>query len=303
MELVINTKGAYVKKVDDRFMVSVDGVKQEISCKKVEKILITTSATLTTDAIKLAMENNIDIIFLEYSGRPFARVWHSKLGSITTIRRNQLKLTEIALGTELVKEWITQKLDNQISHLKKLKLNRSDEKAQLIDGVVEKIELYKKEIHLIENIPINNIRGTIGGYEGVCAKMYFETLGKLIADKYSFNGRSKNPANDPFNCMINYAYGILYSNVESSCIIAGLDPYIGIMHTDNYNKTALVFDIIEMYRGYMDEIVFGLFSKRKIKQDMFDNLEGGGCWLNKTGKEVLIEAVNIRFQEKIKYKV
>jgi len=38
----------------------------------------------------------------------------------------------------------------------------------------------------------------------------FETLGKLIPEKYAFEARSRNPAKDPFNCMLNYSYGILY---------------------------------------------------------------------------------------------
>ncbi|ASW42770.1 CRISPR-associated endonuclease Cas1 [Clostridium isatidis] len=302
MELVINTNGAYLRKVDERFQVTVGGVRQEFSCKKIDKILITTAALVTTDALKLAIENNIDVVFLEYNGQPFGRVWHSKLGSITTIRRNQLKLCEMELGTEFVKEWISQKIDNQINHLKKLSFNRSYEKVKLINEAVDKLEEYKEKVIKLKNVTINNIRGTLEGYEGASAKLYFKTLGQLIPEKYAFVGRSKNPAKDKFNCMLNYAYGILYSNVERSCIIAGLDPYIGIMHTDNYNKTALVFDLIEMYRAYMDEVVFGLFSKRKVKEDMFDKIEGVGYWLNKNGKQLLIEVINNRFEEKVKYK-
>lgn len=302
MELVINTRGAYLSKINDRFKVSVEGLSEEYSCKKIERILITTSALITTDAIKLAMENNIDVVFLEQTGKPFARVWHSKLGSITTIRRKQLKLTEIPLGTEFVKEWIIQKLDNQISTLNKLKLNRSDEKVILIEETIKDIEEHKLAIKSFENIPIDVLRGNIEGHEGKSARTYFSTLAKLIPEKYYFDGRSRNPAQDQFNCMLNYAYGILYANVEKCCIIAGLDPYIGIMHTDNYNKKALVFDLIEMYRGYMDYIVFTLFSKRKVRLDMFEDVIGGGYWLNKTGKQLLIENVNNKFEDRIKYK-
>ncbi len=52
-------------------------------------------------------------------------------------------------------------------------------------------------------------------------------------------------------------------NVERACILAGLDPYIGIMHVDNYNRQAFVFDLIEMYRIYIDRIVFKLFSTKR----------------------------------------
>ncbi|WP_300903343.1 CRISPR-associated endonuclease Cas1 [uncultured Clostridium sp.] len=301
MELIINTRGAYLSKIDERFQVSIEGQKQEFAAKKINKILITTSALITTDALKLAVENNIDVVFLEYSGKPFARVWHSKLGSITTIRRKQLKLTENELGTEFIKEWISKKIDNQIRHLNKLKTNRSDEKILMIDSAIKYMNIQKREINILNNKEIGKLRGTIEGHEGAAAKRYFNVLGKLIPEKYEFVGRSKNPAKNEFNCMINYAYGILYSRVESACIIAGLDPYIGIMHTDNYNKTALVFDLIEVYRGYMDEIVFSLFSKRKVRKDMFDKITNGGYWLNNDGKKLLLEEVNNRFDEKIKY--
>ena len=39
------------------------------------------------DAMKLAMDNNIDVISLDEFGDPFGRVWHSKLGSTTLIRK------------------------------------------------------------------------------------------------------------------------------------------------------------------------------------------------------------------------
>lgn len=94
----------------------------------------------------------------------------------------------------------------------------------------------------------------------------------------------------------------MYSNVEKACIIAGLDPYIGIMHTDNYNKKALVFDLIEMYRVYIDEIVFKLFSTKKIKKEYFDITEDKGFYLNKEGKQVLIAAYNKEMERKIRYK-
>ena len=57
----------------------------------------------------------------------------------------------------------------------------------------------------------------------------------------------------------------MYSNVERACILSGLDPYIGIMHVDNYNRQAFVFDLIEMYRIYIDKIVFKLFTTKKVK--------------------------------------
>ncbi len=119
--------------------------------------------------------------------------------------------------------------------------------------------------------------------------------------RFRFDGRSRNPAKDEFNCLLNYGYGVLYSKIEKACIIAGLDPYIGFMHTDNYNKKSLVFDLIEPFRIYVDKTVVYLFSKRKVKEEYFDKIPGG-LTLNKSGKAILIEELNKNFEKKIEYR-
>ena len=302
MKLIVNSEGVYLSKVGECFCLKKDGQKQEISAKKVEQILITTSTALTTDAIELAVENNIDIVFLKKYGQPFARVWHSKMGSISTIRKKQLELEENIMGTTLIKEFLTQKMNNQIDHLNVLASNRRDERKLIIKEAVEKIKNQVNNIESIENTTkIKDIRSSIQGYEGTASRVYFKMLSELMPEKYKFNGRSKNPAKDEFNCMLNYGYGIMYSNVERACILAGLDPFIGIMHVDNYNRQSFVFDLIEMYRIYIDQIVFKLFSSKKIKTDYFDKVEGG-LYLNKAGKEVLIGKYNEEMEKKITYK-
>ncbi|MCT4595718.1 MAG: CRISPR-associated endonuclease Cas1 [Anaeromicrobium sp.] len=303
MKLVINTRGSRISKAGECFKIKNELRTEEIAAKKVEQILITTGAAITTDALELAVSNNVDIVFLQRTGKPFGRVWHSKMGSISTIRRKQLLMQESSYGIKLVKEWIMTKMENQIDHLRKLIKNRQDEERKtIINEAIEKINNQIKNIGKIKDTEkINEIRNTIQGYEGSASRAYFSALSRLIPKKYEFSGRSKNPAKDYFNCMLNYGYGIMYSNVERACIIAGLDPYIGIMHTDNYNRTALVFDLIELYRVYIEKIIFKLFSGKKIKKEFFDEVEGG-YYLNKGGKELLIGAYNEEMEKKIKYK-
>ena len=302
MKLIINTPGIYLAKRGECFLLQKGEEKQEFSSRKVEQILITTAAAISTDAIELAIENNIDIVFLKYNGKPLGRIWHSRLGSITTIRRKQLVLQSHPYGLKLVKEWIIKKLENQVAFLNRLAMNRRDERRELIKDTVTAIT---KQIDNIKNINVNksidDMRNSILGYEGTAGRAYFSTLGKLITSKFSFEGRSRNPALDPFNCMLNYAYGVLYSSVEKSCILAGLDPYIGIMHTDNYNKIALVYDLIEMYRAIMDELVFKLFTTKKVSDICFDKIEDG-YYLSQEGKKLLIGEYNKSLEQKIRHK-
>lgn len=298
MQLVINTYGSYLQKNGDCFKVKTDDKVFEISCKKVSSILISTSAYVTTDAIKLAMENNIDIIFLDEFGNPFSRVWHSKIGSTTLIRRCQLEIAETEDGLKLALSWIVRKIENQIDLLKRLRTTRPHKSAE-ITSYIEKLKTYKESLENITGT-IDEKRGKILGLEGNAGRVYFECISFLMPDRYKFSGRSRNPAKDEFNALLNYAYGILYSKVEKSCIIAGLDPYIGILHTDNYNKKSLVFDLIENYRIWADETVINLFASRLVKQEQFNKLHNG-LTLNKEGKALLIDAFTKFLDESIRY--
>lgn len=310
MQLVINTYGSYLRKKGNCFLVRNEDKVFEVSVNKVDSVLITTAAYISTDAIKFAVDNNIDIVFLDSWGEPYGRVWHPKLGSTTLIRRRQLELYDKEEGLNMAKRWGIQKFDNQIELLKKLKKTRAEKKDELercIAGIGQSKERMKGLKGTIEER-----RQTMLGIEGMASRTYFEALSSTMPEKFKFETRSRNPAKDEFNAMLNYGYGVLYSMVEKACIIAGLDPYIGFLHTDNYNKKSLVFDIIEMFRTFVDETVVHLFSKRKVKEEYFDRTnflkkvdatsKQNGLSLNKEGKAVLIETLNETFEKTVKYK-
>lgn len=260
--------------------------------------MITTAAYITTDAIKLAMEHNIDIIFLDEFGDPFGRVWHSKLGSTTLIRRRQLEIAETEDGLKLALSWVARKFDNQVELLKRLRNTRTQKSAE-ITSYIGKLENCRQTLGTLTGT-IEERRGTIMGIEGSGGRIYFECLSFLMPDRYKFDSRSRNPAKDEFNALLNYAYGVLYSRVEKACIIAGLDPYVGLIHTDHYNKKSLVFDLIENFRIWADETVINLFAGRKVKEEHFEKLKNGYT-LNKEGKALLIESLSKFLDESIRY--
>jgi len=299
MQLVINTRGSYLRKKNNCFLIKNEDKVFEVSVKKVDSILITTSAYLSTDAVKFAVDNNIDIIFLDYFGDPYGRVWHSKLGSTTLIRRKQLESSTGERGLNLAKEWITYKIDNQIDFLKSLKNSRSKKEKDLD----EYINFLEKRKFMLTNMKgsLEEKRNSVMAVEGMAGKQYFEALSHIIPERFKFNGRSRSPAKDEFNCLLNYGYGVLYSMVEKGCILAGLDPYLGFIHTDNYNKKSLVFDLIEMFRILVDKTVIYLFSKRKVKKEYFDQIKNG-LSLNQEGKVVLISALNETLEKKVRYR-
>jgi len=293
MDLYINTYGTYLHKRDEMFELEVDGKKTKIAPAKIRSIVISTGVFLTTDAIKLAVENNIDVVIMDDFGNPYGRFWHSRFGSTAFIRRRQLEIFESADGLNYVNEWILNKINNSIKHLKELEYKRHS-KAELIEEYIKEIENYTKKIENItvfdpkNEVDLNTVFASLRGYEGNASKIYYDILSILIPEPYKFEGRNSRPAKDEFNCLLNYTFGVLYSKVEKACIIAGLDPFVGIMHTDNYNKKSLVFDIIENYRYWAVKTVFTMFTRKQVNKSFFDEITGG-LKLNKEGKKALLQ--------------
>ncbi len=307
MHIYINTYGTYIHIKDQVFEFKIptgDGqtIKKYFAPQKITGIVITNGSAISTDAIVLAVKHQIDILVMDELGRPIGRFWHSRIGSTTKIRKHQLALTFSPHGTEFIKQWLTRKLKNQYDFLQRLKKNRPN-KVEFIDNQANQIKALRDKIRNIDDTrPIDTIADTLRGLEGTAGRIYFQTLSQLLTKQYQFSGRSMRPAKDQFNAFLNYAYGVLYSRVEKALMIAGLDPYVGIMHRDDYNLKSLVLDFIEPYRIWADETVFKLFSAKKINNSHTDKITGGFS-LNKEGKQLLLQALTKFIDEdKINYK-
>ena len=294
MQLHLNTPGAYLHVKDKMFEIRL---KQEgeikkhlFAAQKVTSILVATQAALSTDAIKLAMMFNVDIVFVEYDGQPFGRVWHSKLGSTTKIRKAQLEASLDKTGLKWILEWLTGKVTNQREFLMELKKHRKA-KADFIQKAVDMLDGQVTKIATTSGDSVQAVADTLRGLEGTAGRYYFETLSALLPDEYRFNGRSFRPAADPFNAFLNYSYGMLYSRVEKVLIIAGLDPYVGFMHRDDYNQLSFVYDFIEPYRIHAERVVYRLFSGKQVNKSHTERITNGYS-LGKEGKVLLVTKYN-----------
>ncbi|WKN29544.1 CRISPR-associated endonuclease Cas1 [Porifericola rhodea] len=299
MQLHINTYGSYLHVKEKMFEIRVpqDGKMKpnHLAAHKIKTIIMATGTALSTDAVKLAIMHNVDIVFVEQYGDPIGRVWHSKLGSTTKIRKEQLAASMNEVGVKWIKYWIMNKLDNQLNFLKDLKKHRSQHHT-FIDEKVERLQNLNISIQALEGTRVIEIADTLRGLEGTAGRLYFEALSYLLAKEYRFNGRSNRPAQDAFNAFLNYAYGMLYGKIERTLIIAGLDPYVGFLHRDDYNQLSFVYDFIEPYRIHAESVVFRLFSAKKVNQ-AHTNIITNGYSLNQEGKQLLVTAFNKYVEE------
>jgi CRISPR-associated protein Cas1 len=300
VQLVINTFGASLRKEGDRFLVQAGDKRFAVSAHKVQSILITTAAHLSTDAIELASAHNIDLVFLDKHGDPYARVWQTKMGSTAAIRRRQIEAADGPEGLAFVRGWVEAKVRHQLEFIDELS-RRRPESADIFHSPLTTLHDCLGKVGQVTG-ELDQQRGTLMGLEGTGGRVYFACLGKLVPEAFRFNGRSRQPATDEFNAMLNYSYGVLYSLVEKACICAGLDPFVGFLHTDNYNKKSLVFDLIEPFRILGDRATLLLFTGRRVQKDYFEPVPGGIA-LNKEGRAFFIAQLNERLDHVVRYPV
>lgn len=169
-DLYVVEQGCTLKKYDKQILVTKGGMKiDSIPVYKIEKILLFGNQQITTQALNMAFENGIDVLFLTYTGQLRGKVAsinsknvYLKLAQYETWKNKDRKL-------KIAKKIVKSKMCNQYRLLKKYNLveNKIMEELKKVDSAKE-----------IENIM---------GYEGIASRMYFEQFKKLIPNGFEFN--------------------------------------------------------------------------------------------------------------------
>lgn len=298
IQLILNSFGTEIHRKKESFEFYTNNKKVRLEAKELHSLLIAPGIHLTSNAILLAGEYNIDIVILDKNGMPFGRFRDEFNGEITTIRHLQNENSDSDFAKQFIKKIAISKLNSRLVFLKEL-FNESSKEPNLFKHIITQFEETIKKIEQL-NDDIREMRKSIMGYEGSTGAGYWKILGKLPSENFTFSRRSQHPAKDPVNAMMNYSYGILYSKVENACIIAGLDPNTGFLHKEIHNKKALIFDLIEIFRIYAERLVMNLFLNEECKYDMFSK-NFDRIKIKKPAKDILFKSFKNFLNTELQY--
>jgi CRISPR-associated protein Cas1 len=284
---------------NEGFVITTQDNRQRIPISGVSSILVAKGALISSDAMLLAIENEIEVIIADKMGNPQGRIWSPRYGSISTIRKGQLVFTRSKDALEWIKELLSAKIKNQQATILAIKTQQDNNADVLATKAISRLEEYKNKIENLEADLLSDVVTQLRGWEGVSAKIYFDAINLYLPEQYRFEQRSQHPALDVANVLLNYGYGILYGKIEGALIKVGIDPYIGVMHRDEYSRPVLVYDVIERYRVWVDYIVFSLLQQQVITEEFYSVKEDGSYWLEPLGRRVLIQSMNDYLSEVI----
>ena len=300
MELILNTYGVSLNRDNQGFVITTADGRQRIPAAGIKSIQISKGAQITSDAVMLAVEQEIEVLFMDKAGNPIGRIWSPRYGSISTIRKGQLNFTFSPEAVEWIKGVIAQKIENQQALM--LLFNTTDTPQVNVDKSIRRLEDYRNKVSAEQGDIVNDIAPTLRGWEGLASKIYFATINAFIPPQHRFESRSQHPATDVANALLNYGYGLLYGKIEGEMIKAGIDPYVGIMHRDDYNRPVLVYDVIELYRIWVDYVVYSLLAQNVVTDEYYSVRPDGSYWLEPLGRRVLIQSLNDYMDETVTIK-
>lgn len=186
-------------------------------------------AFLTVPLINALADNNVSLVYCDSHFMPTSMMYSLAANSIQSeMFRLQLSATDAA-NNRIWKQLVEAKIKNQA-------------------GLLDK---FGKDGSVLKPYYSNVKAGDADNREGLSARIYWRHLfGK------DFTREREGPAP---NNLLNYGYSILRSAVVRALLGSGLNPAIGVFHKNRYNPMPLADDMMEPFRPFVDEIVYGLY--------------------------------------------
>lgn len=261
-----------------------------------ERIVLSGRGYLSTDAVKLLTDHNVNIILTDTYGNLITAM-HKVMSSptATNYRIAQYDTFRDSKKTAyLQKHFLKAKLESQIQFLQSL---HRPEVQEAIDGLA----VYSAKIEGAKDKPDLLTIEARAGY------LYFRNFAKLFdKKKYGFISRNgggiktgNRYASDPINGLLNYGYTVLAGEIAKYVNGLGLDPYYGFFHTTHNSFQALVYDLIEPFRWLVEYAVYKVGTDSNHEYRIAKN---DYAW-TREGKIVLDDGLIRRFLELLERKL
>jgi CRISPR-associated protein Cas1 len=141
------------------------------------------------------------------------------------------------------------------------------------------------------------------GIEGDAADTYFQHLSACTTHgdpTLLFDGRSRRPPLDPFNCLLSFLYSLLAHDCRSALESTGLDAAVGFLHRDRSGRPGMALDLMEEFRPMLaDRLALSLLNRKQLNARDFETQESGAVLLRDAARKAVLTAWQERKQEEI----
>lgn len=291
-----------------------DVITHRVKLESVDVLTVIGAVELSASARALLSSQGKDVDFFDGRGQ-WTGTLITREGSTARRRLSQYALLcDPEHRLKLARAITRGKLHNQRVLLRRLRQNSASD-TQELEGAM--LAIRRMMARLSEATDCEQLMGM----EGHAAAMYYRGLGAAIAHPaFTFERRTRRPPRDPFNACLSFGYAMLLGRIKSAVRKAGLDVWLGALHSPGSNKPCLALDLMEEWRPFIDRVVMRLVNRRQLSRTDFmdprwsedllshpeldtsqDDAQGPPVWLNETGRAVLLKELAGLWRERVMY--
>jgi len=244
-------------------------------------VVIGADGFVSLAALRWLADQDAAFVMLERDGSVLATTGPVR-PSDARLRRAQSLAHQSGAALQIARELIDQKLVGQERLARDVLLNSS---------VADMIASARASLATAESIE------TVRRFEARAAQVYWSAWSGIainfprndlnrVPDHWRSFGTRKSPltgsprlAVNPPNAILNYLYAILESEACLAASALGLDPGIGVLHTDTDARDSLACDLMEPIRPEVDGYLLNWILRGPLRRDWFFEQRDGNCRL------------------------
>ena len=244
-------------------------------------VVLGSDGTVSLSALRWLADQNASFVMLERDGTVLATTGPVRPSDVR-LRRAQALAHQSSAAFRISRELIDRKLAGQERVARQSLGNLEAAKA---------IHAIRSELAEVETIDAIRL------VEARAAKVYWKAwqsipinfperdLPRVPEHWRSFGSRasalsgSPRLAVSPVNAILNYLYALLEAECRLASAALGLDPEMGVLHTDTPNRDSFACDLMEAIRPDVDAYVLNWIARQPLKRAWFFEERNGNCRL------------------------
>jgi len=240
---------------------------------------------LTLEAIRWCHDLGIAIIHLDTDGTTLLTAGNAGQDDARR-RRAQAAAPAGSVGLEIARGLLTAKLEGQAAVAEQSLGAKA--LADTIRAMAEQLRT-APDLSRCRDLEARAGSAYFGGWSSTVTCRFAEREVSKLPDRWAFfssrrsplrrGGGSPRDAADPINAMLNYGYALAENEACLAALAVGLDPGLGIVHTDIRNRDSLALDLLEPLRPVVEQHVLQLLTHRYFTSRDFHETRQGSCRL------------------------
>jgi CRISPR-associated protein Cas1 len=302
--IYVTSEDAWVRKDGANIVVEVGGAERgRAPIHMIGSLICFCRAGMSPALMAACAEAGVAVSFLTPEGRFLARVEGPRTGNVLLRRAQYRAADDQAMALTFVRGLVAAKAANQRTVVRRaLRDHRETLSAQACAALEEcEQRLGDTARRTLSAATVAVLRGL----EGDAANAYFAVFWHLVRcddPAFAFRCRSRRPALDRVNALLNFLYAMLGHDCRSALEAVGLDPQVGLFHADRPGRASLALDLMEEFRPVLaDRLALSLINRRQLTASDFVVEEGGAVMLTEAARKTVLVAWQERKKEELRH--